>query len=158
MEKQSSRLVIENTSSAYKPRGLPFATIFGMKCLIISLLFVTELYSQSTIRLGDIRKVYIEQMSNGLDQYLRAAISKKFHSRLEIVLDRAQADAILASPDTSAQKTQSATVDLTDASGQVVLWSGAAGDRSAKWLDLKHGGEQKLADHLIDQLKKAMEH
>jgi len=71
------------------------------------------------------------------------------------VPDRAQADAILASPDNSAQKTQSAIVDLTDVSGQVVSWSGAAGDRSAKWLELKHGGEQKVADHLIDQLKKA---
>jgi hypothetical protein len=129
-----------------------------MRLLFVLLLAVTELLSQPAIRLGDVRKIYIEKMNNGLDQYLRAAISKKFHGRLAIVLSPSEADAIMTSPGMSAQQTQRATVDLMDTRRRVVLWSGAAGDRSAKWLDLKHGGEQKLADHLIEDLKKAMEH
>ena len=109
-------------------------------------------------RLADVRKIYIDKMDNNLDQYLRSAISKKFHNTLTIVLKREEAEAVLSGTNLAAQQTQNATVTLTDVNGKVVLWSGTAGDRSAKFLDLKHGGESKLADHLIDQLKKAMQH
>ncbi len=99
------------------------------------------------------------KMSNGLDEYLKSAISKKFHSRLQVVLDKSQADAVMASGDDAAQRTQSATVTLTDPQKQYVLWSGTAGDRSVKSLSLgvKHGGEAKLAENLGGQLRKAME-
>ena len=111
------------------------------------------------IRLADVRKIYIEKMSNGLDEYLKSAISKKFHSRLQVVLDKSQADAVMASGNDAAQHTQSATITLTDPQKQYVLWSGTAGDRSVKSLSLgvKHGGEAKLAENLAGQLRKAME-
>jgi hypothetical protein len=128
------------------------------KMIAIALLGAFSVLAEQPIRLADVRKIYIDKMSNGLDEYLRAAIAKKFHERLSIVLDKSQADAILMSPNATAQHTESATLDLLDTHSSVVLWSGAAGDRSTKWLALKHGGEQKLADHLMDQLKKAMEH
>lgn len=57
----------------------------------------------------------------------------------------------------TAQRTQTATITLTDPQGKVVLWSGTANDRNVKFLDLKHGGEEKLADHLTGQLNKAMQ-
>ncbi|MBV9268101.1 MAG: hypothetical protein JO061_18175 [Acidobacteriaceae bacterium] len=129
-----------------------------MKKLVIVLFGALPFVAQPAIRLADVRKIYIEKMSNDLDEYLRAAISKKFHQRISIVLDRSQADAILTSPHAGAQQTERATVDLMDPRNQVVLWSGSAGDRSATWLELRHGGEQKVADHLIGELKKAMEH
>lgn len=131
-----------------------------MKRFSLILVLAAQLFAQQhqPIRLADVRKIYIEKMSNGLDEYLRAAISKKFHQRLTIVLEESQADAIMKSPNQAAQQTEKATVDLMDPHNKVVLWSGSAGDRSAAWLKLKHGGEQKVADHLIEDLKKAMEH
>jgi hypothetical protein len=96
-------------------------------------------------------------MENNLDEYLRSAISKQFHGTLTIVLKRDEADAILSGVNSAAQRTENATITLTDPQGKVVLWSGTANDRSGKFLDLKHGGESKLADHLIGQLRKAMQ-
>jgi hypothetical protein len=48
-------------------------------------------------------------------------------------------------------------VNLVDPSGKVVLWSGTAGDREGKFGDLKHGGLQTVAGHLIKNLKKSMQ-
>ena len=110
------------------------------------------------MRLADVRKIYIEKMQNGLDNYLRSAISKRFHARLSIVLDRSEADAILSGVKDGAQHTESATVNLTDAKGKVILWSGTAGDRDIKMLGLRHGGEEEIANHLASDLKKAMQH
>jgi hypothetical protein len=128
-----------------------------MRPFVLLILCVVSIFSQTAPRLADVRKVYVEKMDNNLDEYLRSSISKQFHSRLTIVLKREEADAIISGVNSAAQRTQTATVTLTDPQGKIVLWSGSANDRSAKFLDLKHGGEAKLADHLIGQLRKAME-
>ncbi len=109
------------------------------------------------MRLTDVRKIYIEKMENGLDNYLRSAISDKFHNRLNVVLDRGDADAILRGVNTNAQR-ESATVSLVDSKGKIVLWSGTASDRDIRLLGLRHGGEEQIADNLVSQMKKAMEH
>ena len=96
-------------------------------------------------------------MPNNLDQYLRLSILKTFRDRVTIVLEKSIADAILSESLLGAHSTK-ATVNLTDKHGNVILWSGSAGDREEKFLWLKHGGEQKMADNLADQLKDAMEH
>ena len=113
--------------------------------------------AQTAIRLSNVRSIYIEKMDNNLDQYLASAISAKFHGTLTVVLNREQADAIMKGENMAAQQTQNGTVELVDKSGQTVLWSGSANDRSLITLDIGHGGEKKLADHLIGELKKAMQ-
>lgn len=128
-----------------------------MRKLLLALSVALSLCAQTTMRLADVRKVYIDKMDNSLDEYLRSSISKKFHGTLTVVLKREEADAILAGVNPAAQRTRTGTITLTDREGNVVLWSGTASDREGKFLDLKHGGGQKLADHLVDQMKKAME-
>jgi hypothetical protein len=120
-------------------------------------LFCLSAVAQSPMLLSNVRKVFIEKMDNNLDQYLASSISSKFHGSLTVVLDRSSADAILKGANLTAQETQKATVQLVDKAGSTVLWSGSANDRSMMTLDLKHGGEKKLADHLISELKKAMQ-
>jgi hypothetical protein len=120
-------------------------------------LFSLSAAAQSPMLLSNVRKVFIEKMDNNLDQYLASSISSKFHGSLTVVLDRSSADAILKGANLTAQETQKATVQLVDKAGSTVLWSGSANDRSMMTLDLKHGGEKKLADHLISELKKAMQ-
>jgi hypothetical protein len=128
-----------------------------MRGFVFMILCVTSVFSQNAPRLADVRRIYVEKVDNNLDEYLRSSISKQFHGALTIVLKREEADAILAGVNEAAQRTQNATITLTDTRGNVVLWSGSANDRSAKFLDLKHGGEAKLADNLIGQLRKAMQ-
>jgi hypothetical protein len=126
--------------------------------LIALVLFVAlPSFAQSAITLANVRKVYVEKMPDNLDQYLVSEISKKFHGSLTIVLDQASADAILRGINIGAQNTSNGTIQLVDPKGTTVLWSGSANDRDMMFLDLKHGGQQKIASHLIDQLKKAMQ-
>lgn len=117
-----------------------------------------SLFAQTPIRLADVRKIYIERMPGNFDQYLRLAIVKKLHDRVTLVLERSIADAVLTEVPMGAPDSNKATVNLTDKNGTVVLWSGSAGNRDAKFLWLKRGGDKKIADRLADQLKDAMEH
>lgn len=125
--------------------------------LAISILAASHLSAQATVALVNVKKVYVEPMENHLDQYLSSEISRQFHGSLSIVTEAAGADAILKGVNLGAQNTTKATVNLVDPSGKVVLWSGTAGDREGKFGDLKHGGLQTIAAHLIKTLKKAMQ-
>jgi hypothetical protein len=105
------------------------------------------------LTLRDVRKLYIEKMPNGLDGYLRAAISRKLGSFFTIVLDRREADAILQVTDNRS----SGTISMVDPSGKVVLWSGSADDKEKAYLNFRHGGERQVAEKLAGQLKKSLE-
>jgi hypothetical protein len=96
-------------------------------------------------------------MQNNLDQYLRSAISRRFHTTVAVVLKKDDADAVMTSVHMGAQQVERATVNLTDQSGQHLLWTGTAGDRDKKMLALKHGGLPQVADSLVAQLRKAMQ-
>lgn len=119
--------------------------------------FFVSATAYASAQLSQVRRVYIEKMDNNLDQYLASSISQKFHGSLTVVLERSQADAILKGVNITAQNTTTATVELVDPAEHVVLWSGTSGDKSLLTLDIKHGGQQKIADHIIGQLKKAMQ-
>jgi len=129
-----------------------------MMRFIVVVLFSLSLFAQTPIRLAEVRKIYIEKMPGNFDQYLRLSIIKKLHDRVTIVLERSIADAILSEAPLGPPDNNKATVNLTDKHANVVLWSGTTGDRDEKFLWLKHGGKEKLADRLADQLKDAMEH
>ena len=128
-----------------------------MKRLITVLILAASLFAQTSASLANIKKIYVEQMPNNLNQYLTSEISKQFHGNLTVVLEPSSADAIMKGVNIGAQNTTSATVQLVDPNGKTVLWSGTAGDRNGKFLDLKHGGEEKIAAHLVSQLRKAMQ-
>jgi hypothetical protein len=114
-------------------------------------------FAQTKPSLLSVRKIYVDKMDDNLDHYITSQISKQFHGNMEIVLDRGNADAILRGVSLGAQNTRKATVELVDPAGQVVLWSGTAGDRNGELLDVTHGGEQKIAEKLVTQMRKAMQ-
>lgn len=121
--------------------------------------------------LKDIKKIYIDKMANDLDQYIRAEITKEFKGKLIVVLKPEDADAIMAGASehksgTGAavtgrwlglHDTASGAVSVLDKEGKVVLWSSEAGDRSLMWGVMRRGGPRKVADRLVNNLKKAME-
>jgi len=119
--------------------------------------FASILCLAETPSLANIRKIYVEPMDNHLDQYLTSEISRQFHGSLQIVTSAAEADAVLKGVNLGVQTTNKATVNLVDPTGKVVLWSGTAADRENKFLDIKHGGLETIAGHLIHSMHKAMQ-
>lgn len=45
-------------------------------------------------------------------------------------------------------------VRLLSVKDKVVVWAGEAGDRSLWWGNLRRGGQRKVADRIIQQMKK----
>jgi hypothetical protein len=137
-------------------RGSPKA--FGWTLVSFSILIaMVPAVAQANPALVNVKKIYVEKMENNLDQYITAEISRQFHGSLQVVLEPSKADAIMKGVNVGAQNTTRATVQVVDPSGKSVLWSGTGGDRDALFLDLKHGGEQKIAAHLVKDLKRAMQ-
>jgi hypothetical protein len=125
--------------------------------VVLLLALAAPVVAQSAPALANVRKVYVEKMENNLDQYITSEISHQFHGSLEVVLDKSKADAIIKGINVGAQNTTKATVQMVDPSEKTVLWSGTGGDRDKMFLNLKHGGEQKVAAHLVKELKHAMQ-
>lgn len=129
-----------------------------MKRLIAFLLLATAVFAQTEItNLADIQKIYIEPMPNNLNQYLTSEISRQFHGKLKVVLQQADAEAIMKGVSQGNQDPTTGTVQIVDLGGKMVLWSGTANDGDKMLLNLNHRGEQKVAANLISQLKKAMQ-
>jgi len=121
------------------------------------------------ISLRSVRKIYVEKMSNGLDQYLLVEISKQLKSNVVIVLRPEDADALLvgrseeragvgaavAGRVLGLQDTATGIVSLVDGSRRVLLWSSEAGDRTMPG-GLLRTGPAKVAERLIRNLKTAI--
>jgi hypothetical protein len=120
--------------------------------------------------LKEVHKLFIDKMQNNLDEYLRAEFSKQLPGRFLLVLNADEADALMIG--SSEQKTgtgavvtgrylglhdlATGAVSIVDKAG-TVLWSAEAGDRSLLLGPIKRGGQRKVADRLVHELKKAME-
>jgi hypothetical protein len=123
------------------------------------------------VGLGSVKRIYVDKMDNDLDQYIRAELQKQFKGTVQVVLKPELADAIMAGVSEHQSGTRAAvtgrwmglhdtatgSVSLLDKTGEVVLWSGEAGDRSVLFGAMKRGGPRKVADRLVNNLKKAME-
>lgn len=125
---------------------------------------------RDTVRLQDVRRIFIEPMPNDLDQYISAEITKEFKGQLVVVLKKESADAVLRG--SSESKTgvgaaitgrylglhdnASGSVSLVDRDETVVLWASEAGDRSLWKGILARGGQRKVAERLVNNLKKAL--
>jgi hypothetical protein len=123
------------------------------------------------LRLQDIRRIFIEPMPHDLHEYISAEITKEFKGRLTVVLNRDAADAILRG--TGENRTgfgaavtgrwlglhdnASASVSLIDRDETVVIWATEAGDRSLMWGVMARGGQRKVADRIVNNLKDAIE-
>jgi hypothetical protein len=122
------------------------------------------------VTLKGVRRIFIESMPGDLDQYISAEIAKDLKGRVVVVLDKANADAIMRG--IGENKTgvgaaitgrylglhdnASASITLIDPNETVVLWASEAGDRSLMWGALARGGQRKVADRLVNNLKKAL--
>lgn len=112
--------------------------------------------------------IYVEEMENDLDGYIRAEMVKK-KVPLRIVLKPEEADIVMLGSSTPTEKAKwhegwlTAERDKTVGNITVVkketkefLWASEAGDRSWFWGALKRGGQRKVAERLVSNLKKAI--
>jgi hypothetical protein len=139
--------------------------------LALAVLIGGNLYGGTAPSLKAVQKVYISPMPNDLDQYIRAEITKQLNGRIVVVLEAAEADAVMAG--VADHKTgvgpaitgrwlglhdnATGAISLVDKDGKVVMWSSEAGDRIIFWGALKRSGPRKVADRLVNNLKKAIE-
>lgn len=112
--------------------------------------------------------IYIEEMDNDLDGYIRAEFMKQ-KVPLVVVLSREQAHLVLTGTSTPERKvawhegwlTQeqdrtTGNIMVFDRSTRKLLWAGEAGDRSVFFGSLVRGGQRKVASRAVKSLKKAM--
>jgi hypothetical protein len=128
-----------------------------------------SLHAQPT-GLGAVHKIFIDKLPNDLDQYLRAEFVKQMKKRVVIVLDEKDADAIITGVSEEEKGTgakitgrylglhdiTTASLSLVDRDRKVLLWSDEAGDRSLMFSVMHRGGERKVAERLVNKLKKEM--
>jgi len=93
-------------------------------------------------------RLFIEDMDKDLDSFIRAQIVKK-KIPLVVVVDPEEADLIM-----TASASGTMIFNKTD---KVMLWASEAGGRSLWWVGLKREGPRKVAERVINNLKKEME-
>jgi hypothetical protein len=134
-------------------------------CLALSAV-PADSQQQKPFRRG--QKIFIEEMDHDLDGYIRAEMIKK-KVPLQVVLKAEEADIIMVGTSTDEERRKwhegwltvapdktSGNVMVVDAKREKLLWASEAGDRSVWWGALKRGGHRKIADRLVNNLKKAI--
>ncbi len=136
----------------------------------VALFFGAALFAQAS-SLAEIHKIYVVSMPNDLDQYVRAEFYKQMRGELIIVTDKSDADAVLGGVSESKNglldevtgkylnlhDTATGSLNLYDKTGKTILWSGEAGDRSLVFGTFRRGGERKVAERLVKDLKKQIQ-
>jgi hypothetical protein len=115
--------------------------------------------SREVKTLQDVRRIYVEKMPNRLDEYIRSEIEKQLLGRVRLAGRREDADAVFegdidSNADAENENVGSAT--LTGSRGNVVLWKAEVAGKSSLWGIVKRGGPKKMAERLVEDLRKKM--
>jgi hypothetical protein len=112
-------------------------------------------------------RIYIASMTANLNEFIGAEIIKQ-HLPVRVVLDERDADYILSG---LSQRTEvkwydvvsgsvvggkdrvEASAKLVRVSDRTLVWAGESGDRSLIFGAFKRGGERKLAERIVGQMK-----
>ena len=137
-----------------------------LAAMILMLVVNTTVTAQAKTVIPAGSKVYIAKMENDLHTFIAAEISKK-KLPLSLVIDEASAEYILTggSRQTGDNKwydtvfgterdRNEGAAQLVNVKDKTIIWSGEAGDRSLWWGSLKRGGQRKVADRIVNQMKK----
>jgi hypothetical protein len=103
-------------------------------------------------------------MQGGLDGFIAAELFKK-KIPLAVVTDESKADYVLSGASLKAddkwyntvfggKDKNEGNVRLLEVKSREIVWAGEAGDRSLWMAGWKRGGERKIADRIIEEMKK----
>ena len=115
-------------------------------------------------RLGADRRLYISPMEGQLDGFIAAEVIKE-HLPVHIVLDDNDADLVLVGQSLKeddhwynavwgGKDKNEGNLRLIDVRSGSMVWAGEAGDRSLIYGQFKRGGERKVAERLVRQMRK----
>lgn len=135
---------------------------------VLLLLLSSSAVAQQTKRIPRNAKLFIEDMDHDLDGYIKAEIVKK-KVPLDVVLKREEAEFIMTGSATDEERRKwhegwltqerdktAGNIMVIDTKAQRMIWASEGGDRSIWWGALKRGGHRKVADRLVNNLKKAI--
>jgi hypothetical protein len=110
-------------------------------------------------------RIYISPMEGKLEGFIAAELVKK-KLPIVVVIDDKEADYIIAGASikgddkwyhsvfgTGKDKNEG-NIQVISVKNKTVVWAGEAGDRSLWWGDIRRGGQRRVADRLIDKMKK----
>lgn len=111
-------------------------------------------------------KVFIAPMQNGLDGFIAPEIIKR-KVPIVMVTDEKQADYVLSGASLKAddkwyntvfggKDKNEGNVRLLEVKSKQMVWAGEAGDRSLWFGGFKRGGERKVADRIVEEMKKQL--
>jgi len=129
----------------------------------ITFLVSTSLcYAQATVPAGS--KVFIAAMEGNLHGFIAPEILKK-KVPLVLVTEEKDAEFILAGASIrgddkwyhsvwGGKDKNEGNVQLISVKTKQLVWAGEAGDRSLLWGGFRRGGQRKVADRIVKQMKK----
>jgi len=109
-------------------------------------------------------KIFISVMEGKLDGFIASEMIKQ-KVPVTVVLDDKEADFVLAGASIQAddkwyhvvfggKDKNEGNVRLLDPKSKTMVWAGEAGDRSLWYGGLRRGGERKVAERIVKQMKK----
>ena len=120
------------------------------------------LSQQFTIPQGS--RIFISAMEGKLDGFIAAELVKK-KLPIVVVIDDKDADFIIAGASIKGddkwfhsvfggKDKNEANIQVISVKTKTVIWAGEAGDRSLWWGNVRRGGQRRVADRLVDKMKK----
>lgn len=109
-------------------------------------------------------RVFISAMEGKLDGFIAAELVKK-KLPIVVVIDDKDADFIIAGASIKGddkwfhsvfggKDKNEANIQVISVKTKTVIWAGEAGDRSLWWGNVRRGGQRRVADRLVDKMKK----
>ena len=132
-------------------------------CAIAGLIFQSAgVFAQVKVPYGS--KLYIDKMENDLDGFIAVEILKQ-KLPVTVVTEEAAAEYVLTGGSVKAddkwyhsvfggKDKNEGNVKMLNVKDKTLVWAGEAGDRSLWFGSFKRGGQRKVADRIISQMKK----
>lgn len=138
-------------------------------CLFILLAFLALAVNQvgaqdETKKVPEGAKFFIAPMEGDLHPFIAAEIVKK-KLPVVVVTEEKDADFILTGASIKGddkwyhtvfggKDKNEGSVQLISVKDKTMIWAGEAGDRSIWWGSLRRGGQRKVADRIVNKMKK----
>lgn len=124
----------------------------------------SELTLAQRYTIPDGARIYISPMEGKLEGFIAAELVKK-KLPISLVIDEEAADYIIAGASIrgddkwfhslfGGKDKNEGNIQVISVKDKIVIWAGEAGDRSLWWGDVRRGGQRRVADRLIDKMKK----
>ncbi|HEY5885188.1 MAG TPA: hypothetical protein VIT88_10905 [Pyrinomonadaceae bacterium] len=143
--------------------GVPTVLFLATTLLLAQDKTTTQTLSQQ-FHIPQGSRIFISAMEGKLDGFIAAELVKK-KLPIVVVIDDKDADFIIAGASVKGddkwfhsvfggKDKNEANIQVISVKTKTVVWAGEAGDRSLWWGNVRRGGQRRVADRLVDKMKK----